>query len=102
MFCKSQGALLSSTYLDDDTVIVWKDYENSFTLIGIGREYTEKVVRDFMDLMFNATIFSIGLNEVMLNKNPDKLKRELKVGRIETNVDLFCLISFGAQRIPLE
>lgn len=81
MFCKSQGAQLTATYLDDDTVIVWKDYENALTLIGIGREYPEKVIRDFLDLMFNATIFSIGLNEVKLNKNPDQLKRELKVGR---------------------
>lgn len=79
MFCKSQGSLLSSTYLDDDTVIVWKDYENSLTLIGIGKEYTEKVIRDFLDLMFNATVFSIGLNEVKLNKSPEHLKRELKV-----------------------
>lgn len=88
MFCKSQGSLLSSTYLDDDTVIVWKDYENSLTLIGIGKEYTEKVIRDFLDLMFNATIFSIGLNEVKLNKSPENLKRELKVSR-KTNENAY-------------
>lgn len=79
MFCKSQGAHLNSTYLEDDTVVVWKDFENCFTMIGIGRGYTEKVIRDFLDVVFNATIFSIGLNEVKHNKNAEQLKRELKV-----------------------
>lgn len=65
--------------MDDDTVIVWKDFENCFTMIGIGKGYTEKVIRDFLDVVFNATIFSIGLNEVKHNKNPEQLKRELKV-----------------------
>lgn len=48
-------------------------------MIGIGRSYTEKVIRDLLDIIFNATIFSIGLNEVKHNKNPEHLKRELKV-----------------------
>lgn len=79
MFCKSQGAQLTSTYLEDDTIIVWKDFENYFTMIGIGKSYTEKVIRDMLDIIFNATIFSIGLNEVKHSKNPEQLKRELKV-----------------------
>lgn len=79
MFCKSQGAQLTSTYLEDDTVIVWKDFENCFTMIGIVKGYTEKMIRDLLDVIFNATIFSIGLNEVKHNKNPEQLKRELKV-----------------------
>lgn len=83
MFCKSQGAQLTSTYLEDDTVVVWKDFENCFTMIGIGRSYTEKVIRDLLDIIFNATIFSIGLNEVKHNKNAEQLKRELKVSKIE-------------------
>lgn len=79
MFCKSQGSQLNSTHLEDETIIVWKDFENCFTMIGIGKGYTEKVIRDFLDIVFNATIFSIGLNEVKHNKNPEQLKRELKV-----------------------
>lgn len=79
MFCKSHGALLTSTYLEDDTIIVWKEFENCFTMIGIVKGYTEKMIRDLLDVIFNATIFSIGLNEVKHNKNPEQLKRELKV-----------------------
>lgn len=51
-------------------------------MIGIGKGYTEKVIRDLLDVVFNATIFSIGLNEVKHNKNPEQLKRELKVSRL--------------------
>lgn len=79
MFCKSQGALLKNTYLEDGTVVVWKDFENSFTMIGIGKCITEKVILDLLDLAFSAMIYTIGLNEVKLNKNPEQLKRELKV-----------------------
>lgn len=85
MFCKSQGAQLTSTYLEDDTIIVWKEFENCFTMIGIVKGYTEKIIRDLLDIIFNATIFSIGLNEVKHNKNPEQLKRELKV---RTNLHL--------------
>lgn len=82
MFCKSQGALLKCTYLDDGTVVVWKDFENCFTMIGIGKCITEKVILDLLDLAFNTMIFTIGLNEVKLNKNPEQLKRELKVNKV--------------------
>lgn len=79
MFCRSQRAQLQSTHLDDGTVVIWKEFENSFTMISIGKDYTEKVLRDLLELIFNATIFTIGLNEVKNNKNAEQLKRELKV-----------------------
>lgn len=79
MFCKSQGALIKNAYLEDGTVVVWKDYENSFTMIGIGKTITEKVILDLLDMAFSAMIYTIGLNEIKLNKNPEQLKRELKV-----------------------
>lgn len=79
MFCKSQRVQLQSTHLDDGTIVVWKEFENCFTMISIGKDYTEKVLRDLLELIFNATIFTIGLNEVKHNKNAEQLKRELKV-----------------------
>lgn len=88
MFCKSQGALLKNTYLEDGTVVVWKDFENSFTMIGIGKCITEKVILDLLDLAFSAMIYTIGLNEVKLNKNPEQLKRELKV-RLVSEVRIY-------------
>lgn len=79
MFCKSQGVHLQNTHLDDGTLIVWKEFENSFTMIGIGKGYTEKILRDLLEIVFNATIFTIGLNEVKHNQNAEQFKRELKV-----------------------
>lgn len=79
MFCKSQRVQLQNTHLEDGTIIVWKEFENSFTMIGIGKGYTDKVLRDLLEVIFNATIFTIGLNEVKHNKNAEQIKRELKV-----------------------
>lgn len=80
MFCKSQRAQLQSTHLEDGGIVVWKDFENCFTMIGMGKGYTEKILRDLIEIIFNSTIFTIGLNEVkQVNKNAEQLKRELKV-----------------------
>lgn len=79
MFCKSQRVQLQNTYLEDGTIIVWKEFENSFTMIGIGKGFTEKILRDLLEIVFNATIFTIGLNEVKHNQNAEQIKRELKV-----------------------
>lgn len=86
MFCKSQRVQLQNTHLEDGTIIVWKEFEQSFTMIGIGRGYTEKILRDLLEVVFNATIFTIGLNEVKHNKNAEQIKRELKVRPAHINV----------------
>lgn len=70
---------LQNTHLEDGTIIVWKEFEQSFTMIGIGKGYTEKILLDLLEVIFNATIFTIGLNEVKHNKNAEQIKRELKV-----------------------
>ena len=82
MFCKSQDVRLKNTYLEDGGVVVWKEFEGCFTMIGIAKAITERVIRDLLELVFNAMIFTIGLNEVKGNKNPEQLKRELKVSSL--------------------
>lgn len=79
IFCKSQKASLQSTQLEDGTIIIWKEFENSLTMITIGKDFTEKILRDLQEVIFNAIVFTIGLNEVKTNHNADQLKRELKV-----------------------
>lgn len=79
MFSKSQRVQLETTHLDDGTIVIWKEFENCFSMITIGKNYTENVLRDLLELIFNATIFTVGLNEVKHNKNAEHLKRELKV-----------------------
>lgn len=79
MFCKSQGVNLKTTYLEDGVVIVWKEFEKSITLIGSAKGITENVLRDLLELTFNAIILFIGYNEIKHNKNIDRLKREFKV-----------------------
>lgn len=48
-------------------------------MITIGKGYTEKILRDLQEIIFNSIVFTIGLNEVKANHNADQLKRELKV-----------------------
>lgn len=102
MFCKSQGALLKNVYLDDGTVVVWKDFENFYTMIGIGKNITEKVILDLLDLAFNAIIYTIGWNEVKLSKNSEQMKRELKVTGCLLFVFVTYRMDFKAHCFPLE
>lgn len=78
MFCKSQGVTLKSTYLDDG-LVVWKEYENCVTLIVATKGLAEIVVRDLMELVFNAMVCFLGMNELKHYQNVEQLKRDLKV-----------------------
>lgn len=37
MFCKSQGATLHSTHLDDGSLVMWREFHNAITLIALTR-----------------------------------------------------------------
>lgn len=76
MFCKSQGVTLKTTYLDDG-LVVWREFENCITLIVAAKGIPETVINDLMELVFNAMVFSLSLNELRHNKNAEHLKREL-------------------------
>ncbi|XP_037904192.1 protein fuzzy [Hermetia illucens] len=77
MFCKSQGVQLKSTHTDD-WILVWKDYENTVTLIAAGKGITEKMLWTLLDLVFNSFLLFVSLEEIQIHKNFDRIKREAK------------------------
>lgn len=106
MFCKSQGATLHSTHLDDGSLVMWREFHNAITLIaltrgdaalaagqanctgaaaataaaavGNGCPLTDRVIADLLELVFGAMVLAVGLDELRSNENADQLKRELK------------------------
>jgi hypothetical protein len=80
MFCKSQNVELKSTILEDDRLMVWKEYENAILMIAVSKEVTEKVLINLMDISVSALILYLGINEVknLPNSNIERFKRELK------------------------
>lgn len=77
MFCKSQCVDLQKTFTNDG-IVIWREYDDTILLIGAAKGISEKVLRELLDLTFNAMIFTIGLNELNNSRNPEKLKRDLK------------------------
>lgn len=77
MFCKSQNLELTRTYFDDG-MIVWKEYEDSIMLIGIAKGFTEKVLKNLLDLTFSSMVFFVGIHEIRNFKNLEILKRDMK------------------------
>lgn len=78
MYCKSQAIQLKTTYMEDG-IVIWKEYEDSITMIGAAKGVTERVLTDLLDLAFNAMIVCVSLIEIKHMKNVEHLKRELKV-----------------------
>lgn len=78
MFCKSQGITLYSTHLDDG-IVMWREFDNCITLIVAAKGIADRVVADLMQLVFDAMVLSLSLNELRrFCRNAEHLKRELK------------------------
>jgi protein fuzzy len=78
MYCKSQGAEVTTSYFEGGGLIVWQEYEKNIMIIGIAKGLTEKVLRLLVDYSFRAMIFTVGHNEIKTIRNLDRLKRDLK------------------------
>lgn len=76
MFLKSQDIKLNDTHMPD-TVIVWKEYVESVILIAIASGTTKKILDYFIDAVFNAMIFVVGIEEIKNPRNLEKLKKDL-------------------------
>lgn len=79
MFCKNQGSQLISTEFNDGQ-IVWKEFENSITVIGIGKGYSETFLSELIDLTFHGMVLCVGIEELRSVSNLERLKRDLKTG----------------------
>lgn len=78
MFLKSQDVELLSTDLPD-TTIVWKEFEQSVTLIVIANGTTKYVLYKFLDAIFAAMILFVGIEELKSARNIEKLKKDMRL-----------------------
>ncbi|CAL7934782.1 unnamed protein product [Xylocopa violacea] len=78
MFLKSQNIKLVNTNLLD-TTIVWKEFEQSITLIVIANGATRNVLNKLLDAIFGAMILFIGIEELKSTKNIEKLKKDIRL-----------------------
>ncbi|XP_076672762.1 fuzzy planar cell polarity protein-like protein [Andrena cerasifolii] len=78
MFLKSQDVELLSTDLPD-TTIVWKEFEQSVTLIVIANGTTKYVLYKFLDAIFAAMILFVGIEELKNARNIEKLKKDMRL-----------------------
>nr|XP_032833903.1 LOW QUALITY PROTEIN: protein fuzzy homolog [Petromyzon marinus] len=80
MFGSNQGALLSSTALDDGT-LTWRVFHDSITLILVttgGERGGEAFLHRLLENVFGALVLMIGLDELVNIRNVERLKRDLK------------------------
>ncbi|XP_078038139.1 fuzzy planar cell polarity protein-like protein [Augochlora pura] len=77
MFLKSQDIKLMYTDLPD-TTIMWKEFNESITLIVIANGTTKYVLNEFLDAVFGAMILFVGIDELKSAKNIEKLKRDMR------------------------
>lgn len=78
MFLKSQDIKLLNTELPD-TTIVWKEFQQSVTLIVIASGATKYVLDKFLDTIFGAIVLFVGINEIRSGKNIERLKRDMRL-----------------------
>lgn len=78
MFLKSQNIKLLNTNLPD-TTIMWKEFEQSITLIVIASGTTKSVLDKFLNAVFGAMILFVGIEELKNTKNIEKLKKDMRL-----------------------
>ncbi|KAJ1526805.1 hypothetical protein ONE63_008376 [Megalurothrips usitatus] len=78
MFCKSQDVILKSTSTQD-TTFVWEEFEESVVLVAAASCSNEVILRKLLNAVFNTMLLLVGIDEIRNIRNPDRLKRELRV-----------------------
>ncbi|KAK3915164.1 Protein fuzzy-like protein [Frankliniella fusca] len=78
MFCKSQNVILKSTSTPD-TTFVWEEFEGSIILVAAASCSNEATLRKLLNAVFNAMLLMVGVDDIRNIRNPDRLKRELRV-----------------------
>ncbi|KAG8328034.1 protein fuzzy homolog [Homalodisca vitripennis] len=77
MFSKSQKVILDNTQTQDSS-IVWKDFEDSVTLIAVGSPASEGTLKELVQAVFQAMVLSVGLEEIKVIRSVERLKRDLR------------------------
>ncbi|KAL0274544.1 UNVERIFIED_CONTAM: hypothetical protein PYX00_002647 [Menopon gallinae] len=78
LFAKSHQVTLRTTVTQDAT-LYWKDYFDSVTLIAVASAVSSQIVEKFLDSVFNGMVLCLGIEEMTNIRNPERLKRELRI-----------------------
>lgn len=78
MYGKSHNMLLKSTSTEDMT-IVWREFENSVTLIAAGVTLSEQPLSDLCQAVFNTLVMFVGIEELRTIRNVERLRKDLRM-----------------------
>ncbi|XP_060531594.1 protein fuzzy homolog isoform X2 [Cylas formicarius] len=78
MFGKPLNIELLNT-LTNDYSVAWKEFRESLVIIGIASGCSIEVLYQLLQLVFDAIVLIIGIDEIKNQRNIDRIKRELRV-----------------------
>ncbi|KAG5877686.1 hypothetical protein JTB14_003841 [Gonioctena quinquepunctata] len=78
MFGKPSGIEILET-LTDDYAVSWREFEESIVMIGIASGCSVDVLNQLLEEVFNTMVLIVGIKELKLQRNIERLKRELRV-----------------------
>lgn len=78
MFGKPFGMEILDT-LTDDYAVSWKEFEDSIIVIGVASGCSIDVLNRVLVDIFNTTVLIAGMKELKLQRNIERLKRELRI-----------------------
>ncbi|XP_017885341.1 protein fuzzy homolog [Ceratina calcarata] len=90
MFLKSQNVRLLYTNLPD-TMITWKEFDQSVILIVIASGTTKNVLDKFLDTVYGAMVLFVGSQELKNARNIEKLKKDIRLCNPIVDNLLHCL-----------
>ncbi|XP_054263961.1 protein fuzzy homolog [Macrosteles quadrilineatus] len=77
MFGKSQQITIENAQSQDSSII-WKDFEDSITLIAVGTPAIESTLKELVHAVFQAMVLCVGVEELRTIRSVERLKRELR------------------------
>lgn len=78
MFGKPLGIEVLET-LTDDYAVSWREFEDSVIIIGAASGCSIEVLNRLLEDVFNAVVLVVGIKEIKMQRNIERLKRELRV-----------------------
>ncbi|XP_074038172.1 fuzzy planar cell polarity protein-like protein isoform X2 [Leptinotarsa decemlineata] len=78
MFGKPFGIEILET-ASDDYAVTWKEFEESVVIIGIASGCSIDILNQLLEEVFNTMVLIVGIKELKLQRNIERLKRELRV-----------------------
>ncbi|XP_060531593.1 protein fuzzy homolog isoform X1 [Cylas formicarius] len=78
MFGKPLNIELLNT-LTNDYSVAWKEFRESLVIIGIASGCSIEVLYQLLQLVFDAIVLIIGIDEIKNQRNIDRIKRELRI-----------------------